>query len=71
MHNIEKSFFRRGEYIGYGAGMWRIVRGSAQWFAYDSSHNRSMLRATTLRKMSALLEMQTAPFESTILEVTQ
>ena len=70
MNNIEKSIFRRGEYVGYSAGVWRIVRGAGQWLAYDSSHNRPMLRASTLRKLSALLETQRAPFESTILEVT-
>ena len=45
MNNIEKSIFRSGEYVGYGAGVWRIVRGAGQWLAYDSSHNRTMLRA--------------------------
>lgn len=70
MNNIEKSIFRSGEYVGYGAGVWRIVRGAGQWLAYDSSHNRTMLRAKTLRNLSALLETQRAPFELTILKVT-
>jgi hypothetical protein len=25
-HNIERSYFRKGELIGYGAGLWRIRR---------------------------------------------
>jgi hypothetical protein len=66
MYNIEKSIFRKGEYVGYGNGAWRIVRNSKQWLACDSAHDRPMLRARTLRELSALLETQRAPFESTI-----
>jgi len=25
-HNVEKSAFRRGEYVGYAGGCWRITR---------------------------------------------
>lgn len=67
MYNIEKSIFRSGEYIGYGAGLWRIVRLNKLWIAYDTAHNRTIIRASTLAKMSELLEKQLAPFESTII----
>lgn len=31
-HNIEKSAFRRGEYVGYGAGyVWRIRRTNSSF----------------------------------------
>lgn len=31
-HNIEKSGFRRGEYVGYGGGVWRISKwGKSSW----------------------------------------
>ena len=67
MHNIEKSMFRPSEYIGYGAGIWRIVRSNKLWVAYDTAHNRPIIRTSTLRKLSLILENQTAPFESTII----
>ncbi len=28
LHNIEKSAFRRGEYVGYAHGVWRITKPS-------------------------------------------
>ncbi len=31
--NIEKSGFRRGEYVGYSDGVWRITGGSGSWRA--------------------------------------
>lgn len=67
MHNIEKSIFRCGEYIGYSGGVWRIVRLNKLWAAYDTAHNRPIICASTLRKLSLILENQTAPFESTII----
>lgn len=67
MHNIEKSIFRRGEYIGYSSGLWRIVRLNKLWIAYDTAHNRPIIRASTLRKLSVILENQIAPFDSTII----
>ena len=38
-HNIDKSAFRAGEYVGYCYGLWRIIRsgaGGGSWFAYRS-----------------------------------
>ena len=35
MNNIEKSAFRKGEYVGYGGGLvWRIQRGGNGWYAH-------------------------------------
>jgi hypothetical protein len=67
MHNIEKSIFRRGEYIGYCGGVWRIVRLNKLWFAYDTAHNRPIISTNTLKKLSLILESQSTPFESTII----
>lgn len=35
MHNIEKSAFKKGEYVGYANGVWRIRRrpGKLGWRA--------------------------------------
>lgn len=36
-HNIEKSAFRRGEYIGYAAGkVWRIVKSTSSFGAWQA-----------------------------------
>ena len=53
MHNIEKSAFRKGEYVGYGGGLvWRIVKGS-QWYAYASG---KMLAGARLADIQRQLE---------------
>ena len=64
LHNIEKSGFRRGEYIGYAAGkVWRIVKSKGaygNWLAYDM-HNpkgNDTLYAWTLASLSLLLKMK-------------
>jgi len=31
--NIEKSGFRKGEYIGYCRGVWRIRKTNGEWLA--------------------------------------
>ena len=55
--NIEKSGFRRGEYIGYADGVWRIFRWGTGWRAFCRLHaDHINLYADTLRDMSALLE---------------
>ena len=34
LHNVEKSGFHRGEYVGYSKyGVWRIVKYGAEWRA--------------------------------------
>jgi hypothetical protein len=68
MHNIEKSAFRRGEYVGYGAGLvWRIVRTNSSfgnWQARPLEHTcgdnlqlkNTSIFARRLRDMSEKLE---------------
>jgi hypothetical protein len=53
--NIEKSAFRRGEYVGYADGVWSISRHGKEWIARK---NRDELRARTLREMSSNLEVE-------------
>lgn len=49
LHNIEKSAFNRGEYIGYGAGMvWRITKSNSSfgtWCARPLPHTCANIRA--------------------------
>ena len=57
--NIDKSAFRRGEYVGYADGVWRIKRrGSAGWEADRQVRDGHMnyQRAETLGAMSRKLE---------------
>ena len=57
-HNIEKSGFRRGEYVGYGAGtVWRIRRYGDGWSAdpRDSTALRRQL-GRTLAELSKKIE---------------
>jgi len=56
--NIEKSGFRRGEYVGYGAGIvWRIARNGGPWIARPQSPAKAApVVAGTLRAMSIKLE---------------
>jgi len=63
--NIEKSAFRRGEYVGYAAGcVWRIQRCNSSygnWYAYPThgdDANRWFtvpMAAHTLRALSQKL----------------
>ena len=55
MHNIEKSAFRRGEYVGYGGGYtWRIVK-QGYWYAYARGSDK-MLHGLRLKDLQAQLE---------------
>ena len=57
MHNIEKSAFRRGEYVGYGGGYtWRIpVKQGGYWYAYARGSDK-MLHGLRLKDLQAQLE---------------
>ena len=59
MFNVEKSGFRRGEYVGYGAGrVWRITRIVGGWQAGATDHNPRQLgylNARTLQEVSRFL----------------
>lgn len=63
MHNIEKSAFRKGEYIGYGGGdVWRIVKNGSTWRATPRKDvNLREFSASTLKELSAGLESLTSP----------
>ena len=65
LHNIEKSAFRRFEYVGYGpAGTYRVRKhGCGGWEAWlGNGHlmgdTQGYLRAATLEKLSILIERQ-------------
>ena len=59
-HNIERSGFRRGEYVGYAHGVWHIRRiNGRQWEAIfpciRSADYRPAIVARTLRDLSTRL----------------
>lgn len=66
MHNIEKSGFHRGQYVGYGGNVvWRIRKSDGGWVAVQ--HNPpgpGYERARTLREMSSKLDAMTAPMKN-------
>jgi hypothetical protein len=52
-HNLEKSGFYRGQYVGYGAGLvWRIKRIGRVWSAFPSAGAILSYTAPTLREIS-------------------
>jgi hypothetical protein len=63
LHNIEKSAFRRFEYVGYAAGAWRVRKhGCGGWEANkfipmsrDLDYSAPTLRANTLQALSEKL----------------
>ena len=57
MDRIEKSAFRKGEYVGYsGMDVWRIYGGTGAWNAY-SRDTAGYLRARTLRELNRKLSV--------------
>tara|TARA_R110000868_G_scaffold379713_1_gene645645 strand:+ start:627 stop:809 length:183 start_codon:yes stop_codon:yes gene_type:complete len=56
MTNIEKSAFRRGEYVGYAAGLvWHIRKEGRDWLAMAQGTGIRIVRVT-LRDVSIALE---------------
>ena len=65
-YNIEKSGFRRGEYVGYAAGLvWRITKSTSSFgswqarpldCAHDARLNSTILYAFRLNDLSQKLE---------------
>lgn len=55
--NIEKSAFRRGEYVGYARGVWRITGRHGDWRAIPNGggDGRAPIMASTLAEISAEL----------------
>jgi len=65
-HNIEKSEYKRGEYVGYADGVWRIFKWGSGWRAFCRLHaDHINLYANTLADMSALLEIAAAKKHTT------
>ena len=56
MQNIEKSKFRKGEYVGYSdSGLWRVRRSTSRpvlWVAECRDYIRDSVYARTLKEMS-------------------
>ncbi len=51
LHNIEKSAFRKGAYVGYGKGLvWQIKKDGRHWVAQA---NGNWFIAKTLTALSA------------------
>ena len=57
-HNIEKSAFRKDEYVGYSQGeIFHIVKhGKREWTAFDEYWLRVYGPVPTLRDISLFLE---------------
>jgi len=59
-HNIEKSAFRKGEYIGYCEGrIYHISKSNSSygtWFAYNRDNYNDQIFAFGLAAMSEKLE---------------
>lgn len=50
--NIEKHPTRRGEYIGYCQGVWRIAKKDDLWHAVREHPRRGFMTANTLEDLS-------------------
>jgi hypothetical protein len=59
--NIEKSGFRRGEYVGYANGVWRIRKDkpAVGWRAQHRETGKVLFGAS-LAELSTLLEQEAA-----------
>ncbi len=58
LHNIEKSAFRKGEYVGYANGVWHISKSnssSGTWFARRVDDPNIQMFAFGLEAMSRKL----------------
>jgi hypothetical protein len=56
-HNIEKSAFRKGEYVGYSSGIvFRIAKCDGGWYAWADGVGRLCPPLPTLRDVSLRLE---------------
>lgn len=58
MHNVEKSAFHKGQYVGYGAGtVWNIRKDGKSWRADDVYGNQNTKLAASLKDIAALIEV--------------
>lgn len=70
LHNIEKSAFRPGQYVGYAYGVWSIARAGKTWRAVHRDDTwRPVQCADTLAELSLKLAAQPAPPSSSLLPV--
>jgi hypothetical protein len=67
MHNIEKSAFRRGEYVGYACGVWHIVGSAGAWRA-TKREGGDVLSAGTLADLSTKLARYAAEHPPELLQ---
>ena len=57
LHNIEKSAFRKGEYVGYACGfVFHIRKDGRDWIAYAQGSGLSPIVRPSLALMSVALE---------------
>jgi len=59
LHNIERSAFRKGEYVGYCNGAQRIIKSGQQWVCnglVSSAGTRMYASAATLEELSKILD---------------
>jgi hypothetical protein len=59
LENIEKSSFRKGEYVGYANGVWAIRRANTSygnWSAEKRDERNVRIYAHTLEQMSSRLK---------------
>jgi hypothetical protein len=54
-HNMEPSAFRRGEWVGYSFGVWRVWRAGIGWRAQRYS-GREVIDGATLEAVSVGLD---------------
>lgn len=63
-HNIEKSKFRPGEYVGYGRGeVYRIYRSNGPRSVWTAQTYNEVITARTLREISERLDRYTVRVE--------
>ena len=58
LHNIEKSAFHKGEYVGYCGGPWRIEKTNSSygnWCASSTNQRMPLIFAFRLKDISAKL----------------
>lgn len=58
-HNIEKSGFHRGQYVGYGGGTWKIHKygkGKHTWIAVEQNRLAPSFYAESFADLSAKLD---------------
>ena len=68
LHNIEKSGFHKGQYVGYANGAWRIRRDGKLWrVTPQTSNGGSGFARRTLAEVSTHLAAMPAPASGDLL----